>query len=105
MDAHASHAAEIDKHVRGYVVVFITLLTMTALTVMVSYLHLETHEAIAVALTIATFKASLVGLFFMHLISERQVIVLVLALTFTFALVLLALPILTNLDPIAIRPR
>ena len=104
MDSHASHAAEIDKHVRTYILVFATLLVLTMVTVAVSYLHLEVHQAIAVALLIATIKASLVALFFMHLISERQVVLLILALTATFAVVLLLLPMITNLDHIAIRP-
>jgi cytochrome c oxidase subunit 4 len=104
MDAsHAGHsAAEIDKHVRTYIIVFATLLVLTLVTVAVSYLHLEVHNAIAIALVIATFKASLVALFFMHLISERQVVLLILALTGAFAVVLLLLPVITNLDHIHI---
>lgn len=93
-----NHAAEIDRQVRGYMVVFVTLLTLTVVTVGVSYLHLEVHEAVAVALVIACFKASLVLLFFMHLISEEKVIFIVLAFTVAFFLVLLFLPVLTNLD-------
>jgi cytochrome c oxidase subunit IV len=104
-DTHGSHdAAEIDKHVRTYILVFATLLTLTMITVAVSYLHLEVHEAITVAVLIATIKASLVALFFMHLISERQVVLLILALTGTFAVVLLLLPAITNSDHISILP-
>jgi len=103
-DHHASHAAEIDKHVRTYIVVFATLMVLTLVTVAISYLHLEVHYAIAAALLIAACKASLVALFFMHLISERQVIILILALTAVFAVVLLLLPMITNLDHIAIHP-
>jgi cytochrome c oxidase subunit 4 len=103
MDSATAHdPAEIDKHVRTYIMVFATLLTLTMITVAVSYLHLEIHEAIAVALLIATIKASLVALFFMHLISERQVIILILALTGAFAVVLLLLPAITNLDHVHI---
>jgi cytochrome c oxidase subunit IV len=104
MDSHASHAAEIDKHVRTYIMVFATLMVLTMVTVAVSYLHLEVHEAIAIALVIATIKASLVALFFMHLISERQVILLILALTGVFAVALLLLPMITGMDHIAIAP-
>ena len=104
MDSHAAHAghsaAEIDQHVRTYIMVFATLLVLTMITVAVSYLHLEVHEAIAVALLIATIKASLVALFFMHLVSERQLILLILALTGAFAVVLLLLPVITNHDHI-----
>jgi cytochrome c oxidase subunit 4 len=98
MQDHAvSHAAEIDRQVRGYMVVFVALIALTAVTVGVSYLHLEVHNAVMVALAIAIFKASLVALFFMHLISERHVIFLILAFTALF-LVLMLLPILTTLD-------
>jgi cytochrome c oxidase subunit IV len=93
-----NHAVDIDRQVRGYMVVFVTLLALTAVTVGVSYLHLEVHEAVLVALTIACFKASLVALYFMHLISEQRVIFIVLAFTVAFFLVLLFLPVLTNLN-------
>jgi cytochrome c oxidase subunit 4 len=103
MENHAvHHAADIDRQVRGYMVVFIALIALTAVTVGVSYLHLEVHQAVAVALVIACFKASLVMLFFMHLISERQVIFVILAFTVAFFLALMFLPILTNLDHIRI---
>jgi cytochrome c oxidase subunit 4 len=99
--AHAAHdPAEIDKHVRTYIIVFATLLVLTFVTVAVSYLHLSVGPAVAVALVVATFKASLVALFFMHLISERQVILMILGLTIAFAVVLLMLPFITNLDHI-----
>ncbi len=101
---HAGHAAhdpaEIDKHVRTYIIVFATLLVLTFVTVAVSYLHLSVGPAVAVALVVASFKASLVALFFMHLISERQVIIMILALTVFFAVVLLLLPVITNTDHI-----
>jgi len=98
-----SHAAaDIDKQVRGYMVVFGTLLALTVVTVGVSYMHLPLHTAVGVALAIACFKASLVLLFFMHLISERQLIFVILAFTVGFFMVLMFLPILTNLDHIHI---
>ncbi|MCC6849788.1 MAG: cytochrome C oxidase subunit IV family protein [Deltaproteobacteria bacterium] len=103
-DTHAARAAhdpaEIDRHVRTYIMVFATLMVLTLVTVAVSYLHLEIHEAVAIALLIATVKASLVALFFMHLVSERQVVLSILALTGFFAVALLLLPVVTNLDHI-----
>ena len=95
-----SHAIDIDKHVRRYMVVFATLLALTVVTVGVSYLHLPVGQAVTLALIIAVFKASLVFLFFMHLIDEKRVIYIVLAFTAAFFLVLLFLPILTGLDHI-----
>jgi cytochrome c oxidase subunit 4 len=101
MENYAAHdVAAIDRQVRGYMVVFVALIALTAITVGVSYLHLEVHHAVMVALAIAIFKASLVALYFMHLISERHVIFVILGFTVAFFLALMFLPILTNLDHI-----
>jgi cytochrome c oxidase subunit 4 len=96
-------AAEIDRHVRTYVIVFISLMVLTAATVGVYYLHLPVGPAIGLALVIATIKATLVACFFMHLISERSLIFAVLALTVVFFFVLLLVPVLTStLDQVRI---
>ena len=89
----AATAEEIQKHVRVYITVFVALATLTVITVAVSYLHLPTHLAILVALLIACVKGSLVAAFFMHLISERQVIYWVLALCVVFFGLLMAIPV------------
>jgi cytochrome c oxidase subunit 4 len=88
--------AEIDKHVRVYITVFVTLMVLTIVTVAVSYLDLSTPMAVAVALFIATIKGALVAGYFMHLLSEKKLITAVLALTVAFFVVLLALPVLTH---------
>ena len=88
--------AEIDRHVKVYITVFVALMALTIITVAISYLHLSPAMAITVALFVATIKGSLVACYFMHLISERKLIYFVLAITvFKFA-VLLALPVLTH---------
>ena len=79
-----SDHSDVSKHVRGYLIVGGTLLLGTILTVLASYVDLGHHWNIILALVIATVKASLVMLFFMHLISERQMIYLVLAFTVFF---------------------
>ena len=101
MDAHASD--DISKHVKTYFMVFGALMALTVLTVGVSYLHLPTHEAIVVALFIATIKGSMVALFFMHLNHERKLIYWVLMLTVVFFFVLMLVPLSTNLDKIVQR--
>jgi cytochrome c oxidase subunit 4 len=101
MDAHASD--DISKHVRTYFMVFGALMVLTIVTVGVSYLHLPTHTAIIVALFIATIKASMVALFFMHLNHERKLIYWVLMLTVVFFFVLMLVPLATNLDRIVLR--
>ena len=92
------HAADIDRHVRIYITVFVSLLALTIITVAISRLHLPVPEAVAVALLVATIKGSLVACYFMHLISERKLIYAVLALTAVFFIALLALPVVTVSD-------
>ena len=88
-------AADIDRHVKVYITVFVALMALTVITVAISYLHLPTPWAIAVALFVATVKGSLVACYFMHLIAEKKLIYAVLAVTVAFFVVLLALPVLT----------
>jgi cytochrome c oxidase subunit 4 len=68
--------------------------------VSVSYLHLPVHQAIAVALVIASVKGSLVACYFMHLISEKKLILYVMLLTVAFFAVLLLVPVFTVSDRI-----
>ncbi len=84
---------EIKKHVKVYISVFAALAVLTVVTVAVSYLRLPFHQAVIVALSIATLKASLVALFFMHLISEKQIIFSILLLTAIIVAGLFFLPV------------
>jgi len=97
------HAADIDRHVRVYITVFVALMVLTLVTVAISYLHLSVPLAITVALVVATIKGSLVACYFMHLISEKKLILAVLLLTVAFFGVLMALPVLTHGDGFWIR--
>ena len=92
------HAADIDKHVRIYITVFVALMVLTIVTVAISRFHLPAPIAITVALVVAVIKGSLVACYFMHLISEKKLIYAVLAVTVAFFVVLLALPVLTFFD-------
>ena len=92
----ADHAADIDRHVRIYIAVFVALMVLTVVTVAIAYLHLPMPIAVGLALLVATVKGSLVACYFMHLISEKKLIYAVLALTVIFFVVLLALPVLTH---------
>lgn len=67
--------------VRGYIVVFAALLVLTLVTVAVSYLDLPVMPAIVVGLAIASGKAALVAMFFMHLKGERPMVYWPLGLT------------------------
>jgi cytochrome c oxidase subunit 4 len=94
--ATGDHAADIDRHVRIYVTVFVALMALTIITVAISRVHLPLPIAVGVALFVATIKGTLVASYFMHLISEKKLILAVLALTAVFFLVLLALPAITH---------
>jgi cytochrome c oxidase subunit IV len=89
-------AAEIDRHVRVYITVFVALMALTIITVAISYLDLPTPMAVAVALFVATIKGSLVACYFMHLISEKKLIYAVLVITVIKFAALLALPAITH---------
>jgi len=56
------------------------------------------HVVLVIALVIATAKASLVALFFMHLISEKQMIYMVLAFTAFFVAGLMLLTLFSHHD-------
>jgi len=92
------HAADIDRHVRIYITVFVALMVLTIVTVAVSRFHLPVPIAVSVALLVAIIKGSLVACYFMHLISEKRLIYAVLTLTVIFFAVLLALPVLSYHD-------
>jgi cytochrome c oxidase subunit 4 len=88
--------ADIDRHVRVYITVFVALMALTIITVAISYLDLPTPVAITVALVVATIKGGLVACYFMHLISERRLIYAVLVITVIKFAALLALPAVTH---------
>jgi cytochrome c oxidase subunit 4 len=92
------NAADIDRHVKVYITVFVALMVLTIVTVAISRFHLPVHIAVTLALLVAIVKGSLVACYFMHLISEKKVIYAVLLVTVAFFIALLALPVLTVHD-------
>ncbi len=92
--------ADIDRQVRTYILVFVSLMALTIITVTISRLHLPVPEAIAIALVVACVKGGLVASYFMHLISERKLIYWVLGFTVTCFFTVLLLPLWTHFDPI-----
>lgn len=94
----ATGPEEIRQHIRIYLTVFASLAVLTVVTVAASYLNVTLPLGIAIALLIASVKATLVACYFMHLISERKSIYALLILSFVFLLVMLVVPLLTNSD-------
>jgi cytochrome c oxidase subunit 4 len=104
-DGHGDHddhvAHNIAKHIRGYMMVGGTLLAFTAITVFLSYVNFGTMKAnVAVAMLVATFKAALVAMIFMHLSNEKKLIYRILVFTAFFVLGLFFLTYLAWYDPV-----
>ena len=93
-----SNAEEVQQHIKTYLMIGGALLVATVITVAVSYVHLGTAGNIALALIIATIKASLVAAIFMHLNHEKAWIYGSLVLTVMFFAVLMLIPFFTISD-------
>lgn len=104
---HHAHddAAHVAKHVRGYILVGGLLLLFTGLTVGLSYVDFDAHFGghgwnMIIGMIVATFKASLVAMIFMHLKGERATIWRFLIFTAIFVTGLFLLTWLHESDPI-----
>lgn len=87
----AGHAAAHDAHdhdanaPRNYFFVLLALLCLTFITVGASYIQFGSGLVnVVIALTIATIKASLVALFFMHLLHDKPMNAIILVGSFVF---------------------
>jgi caa(3)-type oxidase subunit IV len=98
-DEHHSPEAILKNMSRCWNVLY-GLIALTVLTVLVAYMPFDTTGHLAIALLIATGKAALVALFFMHLISEKVTIYQFMAFTAFFAFGLFFLTYLAWIDPI-----
>jgi cytochrome c oxidase subunit IV len=76
--------------VKLYVSIFLTLMVLTTITVVVAYVNLGELNKV-VALSIATVKATLVILYFMHVKYSSRLTKLVVVVGFYFLIVLLGL--------------
>lgn len=92
---------EIEKSVKKYLWIGGLLALATCATVALSYVEMPTHGMNIIAgMILAAFKASLVGLFFMHLIEERKLIYKILIFTGVFALALFVLFYVSHENPL-----
>ena len=103
----ASSIEEIQKSKRTYLLVFAVLLVCTCLTVAVAsfeFLDVGKHgfdiADCILGLAIASFKATLVALIFMHLNHEKKAIYWIFGGSFIFVLCLFALTGFADLDPL-----
>jgi cytochrome c oxidase subunit 4 len=72
MSTHTEHAENPQAETLKYVATLVTLLILTAITVGASYIDFGSGN-IVIALTIATTKAIIVALIFMHLLHDKPV--------------------------------
>ena len=100
----ADNLEEIQKSIKKYIIIGSLLIVFTIITVGLSSVELPTHGMnIMVGMIVATFKAGLVALIFMHLNHERSVIYTILAFTFVFAIVLFLLFHFSHGDPLVFK--
>ncbi len=84
--AHGHHAGNPPK---TYLTILVALLILTGITVAVSYPDFGDFN-IVIALAVATLKATLVGLFFMHLLHDKKMNAVIIVGSFVFLGLLLA---------------
>ena len=72
MSTHTEHSTDPKIEARQHVLTLVTLLILTVITVGASYINFGSGNVV-IALAIATIKASIVALFFMHLLHDKPV--------------------------------
>ena len=77
--------------VKIYLLIFFTLLALTATTIGVAYVDMGGHLNTVVAISIAVFKAMLVVLYFMHLKYSGHLLKIVAASGLLWLVILLSL--------------
>lgn len=108
MSAHNehSHAQDPKKESLIYLATLITLIILTGVTFGASYVNFGSGGAnIVIALSIATVKAVLVSLFFMHLIHDRPINSVIAIAGFLFLGILLLFTFLDVGTRNDLRPR
>ncbi|MEM7384159.1 MAG: cytochrome C oxidase subunit IV family protein [Verrucomicrobiota bacterium] len=100
----ADSPEEIQKHLKAYTAVGVTLLIFTCVTVWIATVDLGSDFVnVTVGLLIATFKAGLVAAIFMHLNSEKVLIYRILLFTAFYAAAGMVLFIIALHDPITLN--
>jgi cytochrome c oxidase subunit 4 len=110
MSTHTEHAPDPQQEARAHAVTLVTLLILTAITVGASYIQFGSGAAnVVIALTIATIKAIIVALFFMHLLHDKPVNAIIAVTGFLFLGIFLMFDFIDvgtrgNLQPTNLHP-
>ena len=83
MSTHTEHAINTKVETAKYLATLVVLLILTAITVGASYINFGSGN-IVIALAIATVKAIIVGLIFMHLLHDKPVNAIIAVAGFLF---------------------
>jgi cytochrome c oxidase subunit 4 len=83
MSTHTEHAENPKSEALKYVATLVGLLILTAITVGASYIDFGSGNVV-IALSIATVKAIIVGLIFMHLLHDKPVNAVIAVAGFVF---------------------
>ena len=83
MSSHTEHAINTKVETAKYLATLVVLLILTAITVGASYINFGSGN-IVIALSIATVKAIIVGLIFMHLLHDKPVNAIIAVAGFVF---------------------
>lgn len=87
-DSHGAGHAHAEHPPVPYFAIAAILFVMTIVTIAVSFINLGKAGNVILALAVASFKASLVMLFFMHLKYEKKILVLIALTPFVLAAIL-----------------
>ena len=83
MSTHTEHAENPKTETLKYVATLFVLLILTGITVGASYINFGSGNVV-IALAIATIKATIVGLIFMHLLHDKPVNAIIAVAGFVF---------------------
>ncbi len=100
-----SHTKTLDHIIplRVYLTVAAALLILTAITVKISLINLGGWNLV-VAIGVATLKASLVALFFMHLLYDKKIYMIVFGAGILFLAIFIALTMFDTMERDALNP-
>ena len=110
MSTHTEHAQDPRVEARTYVITLVALLILTVITVGASYINFGSPAAnVVIALTIATIKAAIVSLIFMHLLHDKPVNAVIALAGFLFLGIFLMFDFIdvdsrNNLQPTNLHP-
>lgn len=105
MSGHAEHAApDVGGTTKGFLVVWIALLVLTAVEVLLAYLQVPTLVMLTALVGLSVVKAAMIIAYFMHLKFERFSLFLTLFPMLIFCILLLFIWMPDAMRALSLRP-